>query len=275
MNDEALARMDGINRRTWKQPDTIDWFRGLEGFTDPGERGALARIADEARDQPILDIGVGGGRTVPLLRAVSEDYTAIDYTEELVEVCRAKYPGVNVSFGDARDLSRFADRSFRLVVFSFNGIDAVNVADRAKILSEVRRVLRDDGVFFFSAHNSEGPGHGERLHLGVHRTRNPIKLAARFRHALARLPATLRNRRELSKLEVEGDGYAIANASAHDHGLLIHYISLDRQLQELRDAGFQDDPVIFGNRSETPISASDDTRDLWWFHFLARARSIP
>ena len=270
MTDDGLARMDGINRNTWRQPDTVSWFRGLEGFTDEGERGAFRAIAEEMRGKRILDIGVGGGRTVPLLRAISDRYTAIDYTPELVEACQAKYPGVDVSFGDARDLSRFADRSFDLVVFSFNGIDAVNVEDRAKILREVRRVLDDQGVFLFSAHNREGPGRGERFQLGVYRTRNPFKLAARIRHAMAKLPTTLRNRFEYAKLAKDGDGYAIANAAAHEHGLLIHYVSLARQLEELGVAGFRADPVIFGNLSTEPIPRGADTHDLFWFHFLAR-----
>jgi SAM-dependent methyltransferase len=163
MDAEGPLLMDEINRRTWRDASTVRWFRRLEGWTDRGERAALELAAVEAKDQPILDLGVGGGRTVPLLRAVSRDYVALDYTPELVAACRQKYPDADVRHGDARDLSRFADGSFRLVVFSFNGIDSVNADDRMTILREVHRVLCPGGLFLFSAHNREGPGHGEKL----------------------------------------------------------------------------------------------------------------
>src|SRR5580704_12997780 len=180
MTHEAPRVMDQINRETWRDPSTVRWYRKSEGWTDPGERAALGHVAAAAKDQPILDLGVGGGRTVPLLRAISRDYTAIDYTPELVEACKARYPDVHVLHGDARDLSRFAERSFQLAVFSFNGIDAVNSDDRITILREVHRVLRPGGVFVFSAHNREGPGPREGFTFGVNLTRNPLELAARL-----------------------------------------------------------------------------------------------
>jgi len=76
MEAEASRRMDSINRRTWRDSSTIRWFRRLEGWTDEGERAAFELVSVEAKDQPILDLGVGGGRTTPLLRSISRDYTA-------------------------------------------------------------------------------------------------------------------------------------------------------------------------------------------------------
>ncbi len=270
MNAEAPFLMDDVNRRAWREASTVRWFRELEGWTDEGERGALAAIADEVRDQPILDLGVGAGRTVPLLRGVSRDYTALDYTPELVAACKEKYPDANVMHGDARDLSRFADSSFKLVVFSFNGIDAVNRDDRLVILREVRRVLKEGGVFFFSAHNRNGPGGGERLSLGIHRTRNPFKLAGRVAHALVHAAESIRNYRYFSKLRYDEDDYSILNAAAHHHAVLFHYTSLKGQLRQLEDAGFRPDPLVFGNRSAEPLAPEPDATADWWFHFLTR-----
>lgn len=266
--------MDRINREAWREPATIAMFQRLEGWTDPGERAAIAFAEVEARDAPILDLGVGAGRTVPLLRAVSRDYVAIDYTPELVDVCRKRHPGVRVLHGDARDLSRFPAGSFGLVVFSFNGIDAVSPRDRETILREVRRVLRQDGLFVFSAHNKEGPGHDEKLTLGVHPTRNPIKLVSRFAQALVHLPHAIRNHRQYSKLNEQGTGYSIMNAAAHDHGILITYVTLRAQLEQLAAAGFSEVPRVFGNVVDTPLDVDhvhQNTSDVWWFHFVARA----
>lgn len=262
--------MDSINRATWSNPATVRWFESFEGYTDPGERAALESVAAAARDGAILDLGVGAGRTVPLLRAISQRYTAIDYTPALVAACKELHPGVEVSLGDARDLSRFPAESFRLVVFSYNGIDAVDVTDRALILAEVARVLEKGGMFVFSSHNQDGPGHGEKLSLDVNMSKNPLKLALRFARSVSHLGEKLQNRAHNSRLNEVHDGYSIMNPAAHDHGLLVYYTALWKQLEDLQRAGFQPDPLVFGNLNGLPLQPGADTRDIWWFHFVAR-----
>jgi SAM-dependent methyltransferase len=267
---EASRRMDLINRRAWSDRSTVRSFRYREGWTDPGERVALTCVRADAADQPILDLGVGAGRTVPLLLEISADYIGLDYTPELVQACRQKHPGVRILDGDARDLSQFADDSFQLVVFSFNGIDAVNADDRFTILSGVRRVLRPGGALLFSSHNRNGPGHGERLSFGVNRTRNPVKLAERLLSAVLHASQTVRNYDSFSKLNYDGEDYSIKNASAHNHGILIHYISLQSQLGQLDRIGFRPDPLVFASSDGRQLLPGDDTSDAWWFHLVVR-----
>jgi ubiquinone/menaquinone biosynthesis C-methylase UbiE len=269
-SSEASRRMDLINRRAWSERSTVRSFRYREGWTDPGERVALRRVSADAAGQPILDLGVGAGRTVPLLLEISADYVGMDYTLELVQACQEKHPSLRILHGDARDLSQFADESFQLVVFSFNGIDAVNADDRFTILHEVRRVLRTGGAFLFSSHNRNGPGHGEKLTFGVDRTRNPVKLAERLMLALLHAAQTVRNYESYSKLSYEGSDYSIKNASAHNHGILVHYISLQAQLSQLDSVGFQPSPLVFASSDGRQLSPGDDTSDAWWFHMVVR-----
>ena len=267
---DAAQRMDEINRKAWADHATVSWYQHLDGWTDPGERAAVEHVKPEALDKRILDLGVGGGRTVPLLREISADYVGIDYTAALVDACRARYPDACVFPGDARDLSRFAEGSFDLVVFSFNGIDAVNHEDRLTVLREVRRVLSPGGSFLFSAHNHRGPSNDGKISFGVYRTRNPFKLAARVARAAFHAPRTILNYWRNSKLGYVGDGYAILNAAAHDHGIVIHYTTLEAQLRELLDAGFQRAPVVFDNVTGRRIAPDDDTTAVSWFHFVVR-----
>ena len=267
---EAVLRMDSINRRAWSSPATVQHFRRRKGWTDPGEQAAVEHVRADAIDQPILDLGVGAGRTVPLLLSISRDYVGIDYTPELVRACRDAHPGVRILQGDARDLSGFADASFQLVVFSFNGIDAVAPADRMQVLREAHRVLRVGGVLLFSTHNRNGPGHGEKLQFGVYRTRNPLKLAGRCALALLHAARTIRNYRSYSKLHDDGQGYSIRNAAAHDHGILIHYITLRSQLKQLASVGFRPHPHVWASSDGRRLSLGDDTKDAWWFHLAAR-----
>ena len=182
--------LDGINRRTWQSPATIRAYERLEGWTDPGEKAAVEYVAPEVRSRPILDIGVGAGRTTALLQTISQQYTGIDYTQEMVEVCRARHPGARILHMDARDLSSFADEQFALVVFSFNGIDAVNLDDRRKILREVHRVLQPGGLFIVSARQPIGPRLAAALATGRARSRPMLVGRSAARHP-CRLAATL------------------------------------------------------------------------------------
>lgn len=105
----------------------------------------------------ILDLGMGGGRTTPPLLAKASRYVGVDYSQSMVEACRKKFPALEFYCEDASDLKRFDDRSFDVVVFSFNGIDHIRtVESRALCMREVSRVLRPDGRFIFSSHNAKG-----------------------------------------------------------------------------------------------------------------------
>jgi SAM-dependent methyltransferase len=262
-----LEDPEELNRATWSQHDVLRWFAKYEGWSDPGEAAAIALIRDECAGAPILDIGVGGGRTTPLLRAISSDYMAIDFSAEMVGICRLKYPDVRATFGDARDLSAFADDSFGLVVFSWNGIDAVDHADRQAILTEVRRVLRPGGAFVFSTHNKLGPGYGEkpwtvRMNDLAH-PRHLLELAVCSRR-------NVNNYRAHHHMCSDHGSWGVMTAAAHNFGIVIHYTTLEAELAELRNAGFTSEPVVFESGAGRRVTAGSDTSRSWWFHVVAR-----
>lgn len=268
MSADALQQ-DAVNRGTWKLPDTVRQYERLEGWTDPGERAAVEQVTAEVRGRPILDIGVGAGRTTPLLRAVSEDYLGIDYTEEMVEACRARHPGVRVEHMDARDLSRLEANRFALAMFSFNGIDAVHVQERHKVLREVHRVLQPGGLFIVSAHNRHGPGHGERPRLQLDFSWNPVKLGWRALKLARSLPRAWRNSRRLQALNETHEDWSIMNCGAHDFGIVVVYTSLAEQKRQLAAAGFETE-LVLDNVAGRPVADDADTSGIWWFHYIAR-----
>jgi SAM-dependent methyltransferase len=261
--------IDAINRRAWSQPSTVRVYERLHGWTDPGERAALEFVAAEARGQPILDIGVGAGRTAQLLLPVSENYVAIDYMEEMVRAFRKQHPGVRIEQMDARDLSAFFDEQFALVVFSFNGIDAVDREGRTKVLREVHRVLRPGGRFLFSAHNNEGPGRGERPKVHIPFTWNPVKLGWRSVRAIGSLPRAWSNHQRYKQLNEQHEDWSMMNAGAHDFGIVVMYTTLAEQKRQLREAGFECEAVFDSTRGEL-VPDGADTHDMFWFHYVAR-----
>jgi SAM-dependent methyltransferase len=271
--------MDESNRKVWSDPKTVFWYRHLDGWTDPGERRALQHVPPAARGKRILDLGVGGGRTVPLLQAISRDHVGLDYTQALVDACRSRYPSACVFHGDARDLSRFPTASFDLVVFSFTGIRrreprrpceySYKEAFAGPRRSPARP--RSAGRFLFSTHNRRGPSHGGKPSFGVHPTRNPFKLAAGIVRAAARARRTLANYLRNAELASIGDGLSIMNAAAHDHGIVIHPTSLDGALRELSGVGFRPAPLVFDNVTGRRLALDEDTAEVFWFHLVVSA----
>lgn len=231
--------LDDVNRRIWSRDAEI--FAADDSWTDRGERNALLAIADEIRNQPLLDVGVGAGRSTWLLRLLSSRYVAVDYTPEMVELCRRIHPGVDVRVADARDLSQFADGSLGFVMFSCNGIDAVGHADRAEILREFFRVLRPGGLLLFSTMDRAG-----RAYLSPPWRLGPHRDLVHFGRFVALLPRNLKrycrsypNWFRLRRRSEDHGSWAIAPLSAHDYGLLIHYITVAEQARVVRELGYE------------------------------------
>lgn len=232
---------DSVNRRIMAHRRIVAGYARQAGLSAP-EVAALARIAPEARDRPILDVGVGGGRTVAALREVSNDYLGIDYSPVMVEACRRLHEGVRFEHADARDLSHIHDATFFLAVFSCNGLGMVGHGDRLRILRELRRVLTPGGGFLFSTHNRASGDATAGFQLPeLEPALNPVRLAVRAGRFVRRVMVRAYNRRRMSKLVEHGDGYSIINDVSHDYGTMLYYVDLRAQRRQLRDAGFSDE----------------------------------
>src|SRR5688572_4908867 len=83
------SQIDAINLVAMRNQDVVEEYALSETLL-PHEQQAIDSVADEVRGQPILDIGVGAGRTVGALTQVSSDYLGIDYSAEMVAACRAR-----------------------------------------------------------------------------------------------------------------------------------------------------------------------------------------
>ncbi len=256
-----------INSDVWRSPEVLDIFAHRDGLIDPGEALLVRRIAEQADRRPILDIGVGGGRTIPLLRSVTDEYVAVDYLEEMVTLARSRHPGVRIEQGDARDLSTFADDSFGAVFFSYNGIDGISHEARRQVHASVRRVLQPGGVFGYSTHNLDYSAAGRppwaRCQWDVD---NGLAAMASFAW---RLPGRSRTYRRLRNLTVRGEGWALLVGSGYDFSVLWHHVSFDEARRELEQAGFAPDVDVF-DASAAPVQAGQDTSSSPWLYLIAR-----
>ena len=251
-----MSDFESLNESTYRRAGIVQGYATQESLHE-GEERLLERV-DDLPSARMLDIGVGGGRTTEQFLGRVRSYSAIDYSPELVDVCRARFPDADVSVGDARDLSRFDDASFDFVLFSFNGIDYVADEGRRRILAEVHRVLAPRGTFMFSTHNRDHDRLGKLPRQDARPGRTMLKQSA---VALRRT----RRRRQMRRRELVGRDHVLVNDDAHDWSLLTYYISPSDQVRQLEDAGFID--VECFDQWGRPSPA--DTESVWR-HFLAR-----
>jgi SAM-dependent methyltransferase len=121
-----------------------------------GER--LVQWTGPTPGQRVLDLGAGRGAVTSALSrwmGPAADIVAGDVSTEMLSLLRAlELPGVAVKYVDATAIDE-PDGSFDLVCSAFV---LHFLADRARALTEVARVLRPTGTFVMSV---PGPGHTE------------------------------------------------------------------------------------------------------------------
>jgi SAM-dependent methyltransferase len=206
-----------------------------QGMTT-SESVALLKYSSYCTNRDILDIGIGTGRTSRVFKAIARRYVGIDYSIPMVNHVRRHQPDVDVHQADMRDLSRWAVGSFDLVFGSNNVIDAVQHKDRLKVLQEVRRVLRPNGLFMFSTHNRSVASEFLRLEPQLQRSRNPFTLFANYR----RFKMQEQNYLKSKAFHVDTDEYAIkSDEGGHDFSLLLYFIDPINQRQQLANNGFK------------------------------------
>lgn len=267
--DQQLAMPMEANRRLYEKP-AISARYARQSALQPAEAAILRRYAGEISARRILDLGVGGGRTTPFLLELSRDYVGVDYSGEMIERCRRRFPGVRFEHADARDLSRFADGSFDFILFSYNGIDAVGHADRLTIFAEVRRVLADSGLFVVSSHNRNFPipRPWAVRHLAVNPVRHPVGFACRCAAYLA----GIRNYRRNAASTTATDEYCTMVDSAYRYSLVHYHIALAAQLRQLERLGF--DPVAVVGIDGRPIERHEsETVPDPWLQYVCRRQA--
>lgn len=251
-----MNELDRINQGTMRA--AVPVYTTFDGLGAP-ERVALASVAARVGNGRILDIGVGGGRTVPHLRALSENYIGVDYVQGMVDACSARFPGVRFEHADARSMPQFADASFDLIVFAWAGICMVDHAGRLAILGEIRRLLKPGGFFVFSTYNQNSADHHQALEFPEFAlSLNPLQLTRSLLGFVRGTAVRLRNRARLRRFEVRSAEYSIVNDRCHDYATLLYYITLQNQRRQLQQAGF-DKPATVYDGSGQPVES--DTRD--------------
>lgn len=108
--------------------------------------------AGYVKNKKVLDIACGSGYGSKILKEHGAIYlTGIDISQETIDYAKGKYTddGLNFIPGNILHIG-FPDNSFDIVV-SFETIE--HIKDYRKALSEIRRVLKENGLLIISSPN--------------------------------------------------------------------------------------------------------------------------
>jgi SAM-dependent methyltransferase len=253
--------IDRINQRAYNSGTALRFYDRPAGLFE-AEQVILHRLLPEIRGKTLLDIGVGAGRTTPFLLDISSDYIGIDYSPVLVRRAKEKFGLQTIFECDVRDLSRFRNDTLDFALFSYNGLDTIPHDGRLKELHEIRRVLKPNALFVFSAHNRNSKDLNQPFWNALRTQRWTLTLFKRVIWALLLQPRHHRMRH----LEIHEKDYAVLNDNGLRYRCLIYFISVSAQITQLRACGF-DNIEAFDMRGRSV----DDDYEALWVYYVARA----
>lgn len=242
------------NQNTYNIGGVVQWYEKLDKLVEV-EISVFDRFKDKITGGDFLDIGIGGGRTTRNLIDKCKKYIGLDYSLNFVNSVKKQFPTADIRLMDARDLSVFADNSFDFVNFSFNGIDYVDEEGRIKVMKEVYRVLKPDGVFFFSTHNKSHATFNKLPWLNKSNA-----LLTNLKTAIKLLPYIPKHFLR-KKNEIIRNDFAIINDSAHNFNLMTFYTTPEFLIQQLCNCHFSNIELLL----KSGKLASDKNHDDWIF----------
>jgi ubiquinone/menaquinone biosynthesis C-methylase UbiE len=102
------------------------------------------------KNEKVLDLGCGNGRFSQYLQGA--DYTGVDASQKMIEQAKKRFPDKKFIKGSALDLP-FKDNSFHKI-YSIAMIHQIPSEEyRLKALSEMKRVLVENGMIFLTVWN--------------------------------------------------------------------------------------------------------------------------
>ena len=253
---------------SWGDSDVVAQF-ATDGYTDAGEAAAFGHVGEWTHGA-VLDIGVGGGRTAGLLKPFARSYVGLDASAEMVALARRRFPGTELRVGDARELGELPEGHFDLVLFSYNGLDALDHTDRGVALSEMARVVAPEGRVLFSSLNLDGVSFDERpwrLAGGLLSPRGRFHLGFAARHPGSMMRSVHNYRRTREEAE-DGHGWGRRPLRAHEFRFVVHFATLEETVAEARAAGLEVVAAYADDGTALDPGAARTTAD--YVHFICR-----
>ena len=135
----------------------------------------------------VLDLASGEGYGTSFLSKKATHIHGLDVSPETIHHAKSKYSGSNIDFVEAKATELpFENTSFDVVV-SFETLEHLSSEDQQLFISEINRVLKDDGLLIISTPNkkvySDDANYSNPYHLSeFYKNDFEIYLKAYFQH---------------------------------------------------------------------------------------------
>lgn len=252
--------INNINLNTYSEGKVVKRYQESYGLL-PQEQVILTEYEQFIRDQAVLDIGCGAGRTAPGLSSFTQNYIGIDYAKPMVDACQQKYPNLRFLHADATNMPMFEDNSFNFVLFSFNGLDSISHEHRIQALREIYRILKPMGVFAFSSHNLDDKKRISPWEIGEFSFIN-------IGRVLVNIVRSLILHLKVRKHQIRTANYAILSDPLDGRGHLDYFITKQNQVKQLEEIGFQDIKIL--DRNTQFVDAQTPDQYSHWLYYICR-----
>lgn len=131
------------------------WETAAKVYAESQEASELAEsnktVVKERFDimngENVLDLGCGYGYYSSYFDSIGANVIGIDGSEKMIEIAGKRYPNLKFSVADIEKSLPFENESFDIV---FSNQVLMDIENIDFVFSECRRVLKKDGIFYFS-----------------------------------------------------------------------------------------------------------------------------
>lgn len=249
------------NQQIYESKKVVRNYKGLNKIF-PAEKVLLDMIVRKPDKETMLDLGIGAGRTTYHFASIFSKYIGVDFSAGMIEASADRFKErSNAEFirSDVTSLPPLSIDKFDLILYSLNGIDYLrNLDERVKLFSKIYALLKNDGVFAFSAHNTKAI---TRLYTFQWPRRNPYRIITEYI-----------KQKKLRKINGPVSGFLNKDFfQLYDGGeyfrALTSYISPELQLKQLKEAGFKRIQTIGIKGNELSLEQAVNSDDDWIHYF--------
>lgn len=145
-------------KKDYSTPKSIQKYRNLAQNYGLWKSESIVIKKFLNKEALVLDIGCGAGRTTfGLYELGYKNLLGVDISKKLIKQAKAiaKSKNIKIKFevGNCLILN-YGNNSFDAVFFSYNGLMTIpGYHNRMKAVSEINRVLKENGIFIFTTHD--------------------------------------------------------------------------------------------------------------------------
>jgi uncharacterized protein len=152
----------------------------------PFESWLLHRVVELADGAPVIDAGTGPGHVAAFLAQAGADVTGLDFTPQMVDEARRRYPGVSYQVGDLRRLMRPTTYDGWGAVLAWYSLIHLAASELPPAIDSLVRPVRPNGWLVLALHAgadvrtvTDWFGHEIDLDLVLHDVADVVAIVAR------------------------------------------------------------------------------------------------